>query len=58
MSDVPTQDQCMHIGCVCAAPAGENYCSPHCEGTPYEESCACGHADCQTEAKASASQTV
>jgi hypothetical protein len=56
MSEVSANEQCLHIGCVCAAPAGENYCSPHCEGTPYEERCDCGHADCQTET--SVSQTV
>jgi hypothetical protein len=56
MSDVSVREQCMHMGCVCEAPAGENYCSPHCEATAYEESCACGHPECQAES--SVSQTV
>src|SRR5688572_26528303 len=52
-----TTDQCRHIGCVCEPLAGENYCSPHCEGTAFETPCACGHAECQTNAAQAATQT-
>src|SRR5688572_28280220 len=45
-----TTDQCRHIGCVCKPLAGENYCSPHCEGTAFESSCGCDHAECQANA--------
>lgn len=53
MSDIPASEQCMHMGCGCAPGVGENYCGSHCEGTPYEESCGCGHADCQPKASVS-----
>lgn len=55
--DIIPTDQCRHIGCVCQPLAGENYCSPHCEGTAFETHCGCGHAECQAEAAKPASQT-
>jgi hypothetical protein len=50
-------DQCRHMGCVCEPLAGENYCSPHCEGTAYEDRCDCGHDECQGKAADTDSQT-
>ncbi|MBI3654768.1 MAG: hypothetical protein HY231_27360 [Acidobacteria bacterium] len=57
-TEAPAHDQCRHLGCTCKPLLGENYCSAHCEVTPYETHCGCGHAECEAKAVDSASQTA
>jgi hypothetical protein len=46
-------NRCAHAPCTCSAPAGELYCSEHCEQAQAASSdsvtaggCGCGHPGC------------
>jgi hypothetical protein len=50
MSTTPTK--CAHMACNCMAPAGQKYCSTHCQDAKGMTtlSCHCGHQGCDAKA--------
>lgn len=52
-----SENQCAHPGCNCSVAKDEKWCSPHCETSPNEIICGCGHTGCVTGAPAERTQT-
>jgi hypothetical protein len=50
MASAPTK--CAHFACTCTVPAGQKYCSTHCEDAKSMTTltCHCGHHGCDEKA--------